>query len=220
MDIDGDGGRPEFGLRDQRRGTEIDKGNRRKFALPAKEKSLPTKSAVALPTNPLPSVKVVNNSARTAFYSRNGGKQISAGAGAPARKRTQEGRRTLQQTVGPDCQELFLTPFLKYKSDCMDEWLHNLPVWWMAFVVFAIAYLAAGGIFVIIMALAKGRAGARLQKRVPEPAATLGTIFGLLVAFSAVQAWNDMDRAKVAVDREASAIRMVVLLATSFSGRA
>ena len=23
---------------------------------------------------------------------------------------------------------------------CMDEWLHNLPVWWMAFVVFAIAY--------------------------------------------------------------------------------
>ena len=38
----------------------------------------------------------------------------------------------------------------------MDEWLHNLPVWWMAFVVFAIAYLAAGGIFVIIMALAKG----------------------------------------------------------------
>ena len=26
MDIDGDGGRPEFGLRDQRRGTEIDKG--------------------------------------------------------------------------------------------------------------------------------------------------------------------------------------------------
>ena len=26
MDIDGDGGRPEFGLRGQRRGTESDKG--------------------------------------------------------------------------------------------------------------------------------------------------------------------------------------------------
>ena len=37
----------------------------------------------------------------------------------------------------------------------MDEWLHNLPVWRMAFVVFAISYLAAGGIFVIIVALAK-----------------------------------------------------------------
>jgi hypothetical protein len=35
----------------------------------------------------------------------------------------------------------------------MDEWLHNLPIWWMAFVVFAIVYLATGGIFVIIMAL-------------------------------------------------------------------
>jgi hypothetical protein len=100
----------------------------------------------------------------------------------------------------------------------MDEWLHNLPVWWMAFVVFAIAYLAAGGIFVIIMALAKGER-VRVFKSVSlSLLAPLGTIFGLLVAFSAVQAWNDMDRAKVAVDREASAIRMVVLLATSFPG--
>ena len=100
----------------------------------------------------------------------------------------------------------------------MDEWLHNLPVWWMAFVVFAIAYLAAGGIFVIIMALAKGER-VRVFKSVSlSLLPPLGTIFGLLVAFSAVQAWNDMDRAKVAVDREASAIRMVVLLATSFPG--
>ena len=100
----------------------------------------------------------------------------------------------------------------------MDEWLHNLPVWWMAFVIFAITYLAAGGIFVIIMALAKGER-VRVFKSVSlSLLPPLGTIFGLLVAFSAVQAWNDMDRAKVAVDREASAIRMVVLLATSFPG--
>ena len=100
----------------------------------------------------------------------------------------------------------------------MDEWLHNLPVWWMAFVIFAIAYLAAGGIFVIIMTLAKGER-VRVFKSVSlSLLPPLGTIFGLLVAFNAVQAWNDMDRAKVAVDREASAIRMVVLLATSFPG--
>jgi hypothetical protein len=37
------------------------------MALRPRKKSLPSKSAVALPTNPLPSVKVVNNSARTAF---------------------------------------------------------------------------------------------------------------------------------------------------------
>jgi hypothetical protein len=64
-----------------------------------------------------------------------------------------------------------------YNRDCMDEWLHNLPVWWMALVVFAITYLAAGGIFAIIMALAKGRAGARLQKRVPRLAESHGNYF-------------------------------------------
>jgi hypothetical protein len=100
----------------------------------------------------------------------------------------------------------------------MDEWLHNLPIWWMAFVVFAIVYLATGGIFVIIMALAKGER-VRVFKSVSlSLLPPLGIIFGLLVAFNAVQVWNDIDRAKVAVDREASAIRMVVLLATSFPG--
>jgi hypothetical protein len=38
----------------------------------------------------------------------------------------------------------------------MTEWLHNLPVWWMTLVVFAITYLATGMIFAIIEALAKG----------------------------------------------------------------
>jgi hypothetical protein len=33
-----------------------------------------------------------------------------------------------------------------------------------------------------------------------------------------VEVWSDIDHAKVAVDREASALRMVVLLATSFPG--
>ena len=100
----------------------------------------------------------------------------------------------------------------------MDEWLHNLPIWWMAFVVFVIVYLATGGIFVIIMALAKGER-VRVFKSVSlSLLPPLGIIFGLLVAFNAVQVWNDIDRAKVAVDREASAIRMVVLLASSFPG--
>jgi cell shape-determining protein MreD len=39
----------------------------------------------------------------------------------------------------------------------MNEWLHNLPVWWMALVVFAATYLAAGVIFAIIMALTSKR---------------------------------------------------------------
>jgi hypothetical protein len=100
----------------------------------------------------------------------------------------------------------------------MDEWLHNLPVWWTALVVFPITYLAAGGIFAIIMALAKGER-VRVFKSVSAGLlGPLGTIFGLLVVFIVVQVWSDIDRAKVAVNREASAIRMVVLLATSFPG--
>ena len=58
----------------------------------------------------------------------------------------------------------------------MNEWLHNLPVWWMTLVVFAITYLAAGVIFAIIVALEtsdenRGRvrrffAGSGMEKRV------------------------------------------------------
>ena len=64
----------------------------------------------------------------------------------------------------------------------------------------------------------QGRADARLQKLFPALLGPLGTVFGLLVVFSVVQVWSDMDRANVAVNREASAIRMVALLAPSFPG--
>ena len=46
----------------------------------------------------------------------------------------------------------------------------------------------------------------------------LGIIFGLFVAFTAAQVWNDNERANTAVDREASALRAVVVLATAFPG--
>jgi hypothetical protein len=105
-----------------------------------------------------------------------------------------------------------------YTRDCMNEWLHNLPVWWMALVVFTVTYLAAGGIFAIIMALAKGERVRAFKSVSTGLLGPLGTIFGLLVVFSVVQVWSDMDRARVAVNREASAIRMVVLLAASFPG--
>jgi hypothetical protein len=43
-------------------------------------------------------------------------------------------------------------------------------------------------------------------------------IFGLVVGFLAVQVWSDADRAQAAVDREASALRTVVLLSARFPG--
>ena len=68
------------------------------------------------------------------------------------------------------------------------------------------------------MALAKGERVRAFKSVFPALLSPMGTVFGLLVVFSVVQVWSDMDRANVAVNREASAIRMVALLAPSFPG--
>jgi hypothetical protein len=66
----------------------------------------------------------------------------------------------------------------------MNQWLHDLPVWQMALVVFAITYLAAGGILVIIMALAKGERSLTFKTVSVGLLSPLGIIFGLMVVFS------------------------------------
>jgi hypothetical protein len=100
----------------------------------------------------------------------------------------------------------------------MNEWLHNLPVWQMALVVFAITYLVTGLIFAVVMALAKGERARAFKQVSVGLLSPLGVIFGLMVVFSVGEVWNTIDRAKLVVDREASAIRMVGLLAASFPG--
>jgi hypothetical protein len=52
-----------------------------------------------------------------------------------------------------------------YPGDSMNDWLHTLPIWQMGVVVFAMTYLVAGGIVIIITALAKGER-ARIFKQV------------------------------------------------------
>ena len=74
------------------------------------------------------------------------------------------------------------------------------------------------GIFASIMALAKGERLRAFEKRVPCLAGSYGNCFRPAGHISVVQVWSDMDRANVAVNREASAIRMVALLAPSFPG--
>jgi hypothetical protein len=100
----------------------------------------------------------------------------------------------------------------------MNEWLHNLPVWQMALVVFAITYLVAGGIFAVITALAKGERSRVFKQVSVGLLSPLGIIFGLMVVFSVGEVWSNIDRAKLAVDREASAIRTVEMLAATFPG--
>lgn len=98
----------------------------------------------------------------------------------------------------------------------MSDWLFNLPVVWMAVVVFAATYLFAASIYWVVTRLAvNDRAGA-FKAVSPGMLSPLGMLFALLVGFIAVEVWSNFDKAKVAVASEASALRAVVLLARTF----
>jgi Protein of unknown function (DUF4239) len=94
----------------------------------------------------------------------------------------------------------------------MSDWLHNLPVPLMALAIFAFTYLLAITIFAAVTTLATGERAKSFKAISPGMLPVLGIIFGLFVAFTAAQVWNDNDRASAAVSREASALRAVVLL--------
>lgn len=53
----------------------------------------------------------------------------------------------------------------------MSDWLHNLPVAWMAVVIFGVTYLIAVAIYTVVMALATGER-ARVQGGLPRYAAS------------------------------------------------
>ena len=99
----------------------------------------------------------------------------------------------------------------------MSDWLHELPLRWMAVVLFGSTFAATAVIYAVVIILA-GRETSRSFKAVsPGLLPPLGIIFGLFVAFTAAQVWNDNERAQTAVNREASSLRSVVLLSSIFS---
>lgn len=100
----------------------------------------------------------------------------------------------------------------------MNNWVHDLPIGWLALVVFGFTYLIAAGILVLVTVLAKGERKAAFKAFSPGMLSPLGIVFGLFVAFTAAQVWTDSERANTAVDREASALRTVVVLAATFPG--
>lgn len=95
----------------------------------------------------------------------------------------------------------------------MSDWLHSLPVPWMAVVIFGFTYLLAGIILAAVIRLATKERAASFKAISPGMLPILGIIFGLFVAFTAAQVWNDNDRAGAAVIHEASALRATMLLA-------
>jgi hypothetical protein len=100
----------------------------------------------------------------------------------------------------------------------MSDWLHGLPVAWMALVIFGATYLLAGLIYAAVNVAAAGERARAFKAVSPGLLSPLGVLFGLLVIFTAAGVWGDIDRANSAVNREASALRSVVLLAASFPG--
>src|SRR5947207_3941885 len=100
----------------------------------------------------------------------------------------------------------------------MSDWFHELPVSWMALLVFGFTYLLALAMQAGVAALARSGRAKSFKAVSPGMLPPLGIIFGLFVAFTAAQVWSDNDRASAAVNREASALRSIVVLASSFPG--
>jgi hypothetical protein len=100
----------------------------------------------------------------------------------------------------------------------MSDWLHNLPIVWMALVVFGPTYLLAAIVHVVVAVLAVGERARSFKALSPGMLSPLGVLVGLLLAFTAAQVWSDNDRAAAAVNREASALKSVIVFAATFPG--
>jgi hypothetical protein len=100
----------------------------------------------------------------------------------------------------------------------MSDWLHELPVAWMAIFVFACTFLITGAIYATVIGLATDGRGRSFKAVSPGLLPPLGIIFGLFVAFTAAQVWNDSERAQNAVNREASALKTIFVMSAAFSG--
>jgi len=100
----------------------------------------------------------------------------------------------------------------------MADWLFNLPVLGMGIVILGAIYLFTAAIYLLVTKLAVGERLKAFKAITPGILPPLSVVFALLVAFLASQVWNDADRASASVNREASALRAVVLLASQFPG--
>ena len=100
----------------------------------------------------------------------------------------------------------------------MSDWILNLPVLWMSVVILAAIYVATAGIYLLVTKLAVQERARAFKAISPGMLPPLSVVFALLVGFLAAQVWSDADRAHSAVNREASALRAVVILAGAFPG--
>src|SRR5215468_12189067 len=100
----------------------------------------------------------------------------------------------------------------------MSDWLHNLPIVWMALLVFGLTALGTAAIYVVVTVLSVGDRARSFKAVSPGLLPPMGILFALFMAFAASQVWSDNEKASSVVDREASALRSVVILAAAFPG--
>jgi len=78
--------------------------------------------------------------------------------------------------------------------------------------------LVTAAIYAVVTVLAVGERARSFKAVSPGLLPPLGVMFALFIAFTATQVWSDNDKANSVVDREASALRTVVILAAAFPG--
>src|SRR3954463_2269573 len=100
----------------------------------------------------------------------------------------------------------------------MSDWFANLPIVWMVLLVFGLTYALAASICAVVVALARGARASVFKAVSPGMLSPLGILFALFIAFTASEVSRNIGRADTAVDREASAVKQILVLAASFPG--
>jgi hypothetical protein len=101
-------------------------------------------------------------------------------------------------------------------STTMSNWFFSLPIFpQMALVVFGIVYFVSACLFWLVGRLARAERTYLFKDLSGDVLGLIGVLFALLLVFSAEPAWTNLDRAKAAVNSEASALRDVMILAKS-----
>jgi len=69
----------------------------------------------------------------------------------------------------------------------MTYWVHNLPIVWMALLVFGLTALVTAAIYLVVMALSVGKRAPSFKAVSPGMLPPLAVLFALFVAFTASQ---------------------------------